>query len=299
MPCPLFLSTPLQALGAGGSGQPCTAGHRFFLGARQKKIFCCPGAGGDANSGMKPPSSSMCVRATVLAAGQWRRGRASAGRPVAMGGTHHLPCTPGEAFPARLQLGRLRRGLGGGHRLFFSSNARLTKAKEEKQPVGEQSFGNSSSPQRKQHGPKHRSLKATAVPPPQKPRQWGQESERPPSPLAQGTAAPGGKRRRSRGLPWEASRASTASSSSGGVTSSISAPRSTAAPARVAPAGNFIAPERGEVRAPPGGWLGQGAAPVPSHPRGSRGGELEAHLACNLFFYYNYFQRGCKDLAGR
>lgn len=89
-----------------------------------------------------------------------------------MGGTHRLPCTPGTASTARGAQKGARRGA---RAVFFPPNARSTEAKEEKQPVGEQSLESSSSPRCKQRGPTHRALKATAVPSPQKTTAEGTE----------------------------------------------------------------------------------------------------------------------------
>lgn len=96
----------------------------------------------------------------AVAAGQSVRGEAG-------GCERHTspPLHPWGSFPSP---GGSERGSEGGTGCFFPPNARSTEAKEEKQPVGEQSLESSSSPRCKQRGPTHRALKATAVPSPQK-----------------------------------------------------------------------------------------------------------------------------------
>lgn len=292
VPCPLFLNTPLQALGAEGSGQPCTAGHHFFLGARQQKILCCPGADGDAKSATKPPGTSMCVHAPVLAVGQSIRGEAG-GR-----GRHTSPpLHPWDSFHSP---GGSERGSEGSTGCFFSSQCTLDRSKGGKATGGRAEFGEQQLPPMQAAWPHAPRAEGDSGPLTPKNHGGGDgkvKDPRVPQPKAQQPQV--GERRRSRGLPWEASRAS--SSSSGGVTRSISAPRSTAQHRR-ARRKFHCAAERSSVstpRRPAGARSFPLSLPSPAAPRE----ELEEQLACNLCFsvcfFLIYFPCGCKGLVGR
>lgn len=125
----------------------------------------------------------------------------------------------------------LRKGLGGGHGLFFSSQCTLNRSKGGKATGGRAEFGEQQLPPMQAawpHAPRAEGDSGPLTPKKHSRGDGKVKDPRVPQPKAQQPQV--GERRRSRGLPWEASRASRASSSSssGGVTRSISAPRSTA-----------------------------------------------------------------------